>query len=231
MMEPELVCARDPADYVLGRLEEPEQLAFQLHMAHCEACRAEVDLLESAAVALPMMVPRQSVPGFLRHPSGSDGNLPRPAPGRRPVTAPARTPKRERLSRPVPRSALVAVGALLAISVLIVFLTAGPASQRLIRARAEWTPGGALIELSGQHGQLLAEGMPDPPAGDVYAIWIVRGRGALKPTGALFAPTEGGDVEVEIPGRLRAGDFVVVTPKSIHSSAPMAPAMVIAEIR
>jgi hypothetical protein len=232
-MATEVDCGFAPADYVLGRLDDAERLAFRLHMTRCAACHEEVDLLESAADALPMMVPRQPLQRSLAEAAARRDRSSRSsysAAALRTRAAAVEPPRRDRLARPVPRPVLAAVGALLVLAVVTVYLSARPAAGRIVHTRVDWRPGGAVIALSGRHGRLLVEGMPDPPVGDVYAIWVVHGRGPLEPTGAIFSPGEGGESTVAIPGSLSAGEYVVVTPKPLDSARPVAPAMVVAQI-
>lgn len=75
----------DAAAYVVGALEEDERLAFELHLAGCEACRASVDDVRDVPAALAQLsaedldsagtdtadaeppLPETLLPGLLRH--------------------------------------------------------------------------------------------------------------------------------------------------------------------
>ena len=57
---------------------------------------------------------------------------------------------------------------------------------------------------------LTVRGLPAPPAGKVYEVWIERG-GGIRPTGALFAVGADGRGAAAIPGGVRGAKTVLVT--------------------
>jgi anti-sigma-K factor RskA len=227
-MSAELECGRDAAAYVLGALDSDEALAFRLHMAGCEACRDEVDLLESAAAALPMMVPQYPVPGTLRsnvmHEVRRDAML-HQASAR---SAPAR-PRRFALNLPGP--AVAALGALLVMAMVTLYLSSRSAGTQVIRARTAWAPGAAVVELTGGHGELLVKGMPAPPAGKVYEVWVEHGSRSPSPTDALFDVNSAGEAAVDVPGRLGSQDSVLVTAEPAGGArVPTLPILIAARV-
>lgn len=56
----------DAAAYALGVLEPDERAAFEVHLAGCAECAAEVREMQKAAAALPHAVPQVSPPPSLR---------------------------------------------------------------------------------------------------------------------------------------------------------------------
>ncbi len=115
------------------------------------------------------------------------------------------------LARPVPKPVLAALGALVVLAVITVVVSGRAAGMRVVHAQAAWAPGGAAVELGGGRAELLVEGMPAPPAGDLYYVWVRHGAGALEPTGVRFTVNAMGEAGVEIPGRLRSGDAIAVS--------------------
>jgi anti-sigma-K factor RskA len=231
MMGAELDCGRDAAAYVLGALDDNEAIAFRHHMATCATCREEVELLESAANALPMMVPQYQPPSTLR--TSVMDEVRRDA--RRPAAAPAaaRT-SRSFLARPVPKPVLVALGALAVLAVITVLLSRGPSTSgtQYVRASTAWRGGGAVVALNGSTGQLLVKGMPAPPAGKVYEVWVQHGHGSPSPTDALFDVNKLGEAAVDVPGKLSSNDTVMVTAEPAGGSlVPTPPAVIVASLR
>ncbi|MGH2947345.1 MAG: anti-sigma factor domain-containing protein, partial [Solirubrobacteraceae bacterium] len=59
---------------------------------------------------------------------------------------------------------------------------------------------------------LVAEGLPAPPEGRVYQVWIKRpGIEAPEPTSALFLPRSDGSAAAAVPGDLAEMEAVLVT--------------------
>lgn len=230
-MGAELDCGRDAAAYVLGALDDNEAIAFRHHMATCAACREEVELLESAANALPMMVPQYQPPGTLR--ASVMDEVRREA--RRPPAAPATARgSRTWLARPVPKPVLVALGALAVLAVITILLSRGPATTgtQYIRAATAWRGGGAVVALDGGSGELLVKGMPAPSAGKVYEVWVQHGHSSPSPTDALFDVNKLGEAAVEVPGKLSKSDTVMVTAEPAGGSlVPTPPAVIVASLR
>ena len=101
---------------------------------------------------------------------------------------------------------LLAVGALGVISAVLLRDRA-PAQDRIRLGGPAWRTGlgaaRASLRRVGGHAELRLSGMPQPPVGEVYEVWL-RGRGsAPRPTNALFNVTSSGTAAVEVPGSLR----------------------------
>lgn len=79
----------------------------------------------------------------------------------------------------------------------------------------------ATLHALGSRAELAVSGMPEPPAGEVYEVWLVRaGRSSPQPTDALFTVTKAGSATVEVPdGGDRAVREVLVTSEPLGGSS------------
>jgi hypothetical protein len=132
--------------------------------------------------------------------------------------------------------ALLASAALLAGGVAIGALSshfAGRSTQRTRVVSAEVTPASASAALheSGGHVWLTVVGMPAPPAGRVYEVWVKRPGGPPRPTSSLFTPTASGTATVAVPGTLTgAGEVMVTQEPAGGSQVPTSPAVIVAHL-
>jgi anti-sigma-K factor RskA len=209
---------RDSAGpWVLGALDESEQHAFAVHLESCETCRREVGDLQPVADVLPMAAPQVVPPPELKdrimsvvrseaqllQATGPEAD--RVAASRgwwRRMTAPL-----GRL-RPVPAIALAC--ALVAVGVAGgILLSAGDDTI----THPGFGPRGSQValEVTGDHGQLDLRGMPAPPSGRVYQVWLVHGQGRPRPTHTLFTVPRDGRAQVDIMESLKGTDRVLVT--------------------
>jgi hypothetical protein len=70
----------------------------------------------------------------------------------------------------------------------------------------------AALELSDKASKLTVSGMPPPPSGKVYQVWLKRPAQDPTPTTALFRVDANGRADVEIQrGRLKGIEQVLVT--------------------
>jgi anti-sigma factor RsiW len=228
--EPEtLLCERAPdaAAYVLGALDAHEVEPFREHMEECAACRLELTRLQAVADSLAIGVTPKLAPASLQArimgTAHAESEL-LSAAGHE-ADRPARTAPRWR-ARPLPALAVagaLAVGLLigaLAINTGSTTTTATPQAQ-VVRAIVELPGAHATAELrrSGSQLQLVVVGMPAPPRGRIYEIWIVpRGAAAPQPTDALFSVTSGGDGSVDVPGNAQNLSEVLVTDEPLGGS-------------
>jgi anti-sigma-K factor RskA len=215
---------RDSAGpWVLGALGEEEQHAFATHLRECEICRREVADLQVVADVLPMaapqVVPPPELKGRIMDVVRSEAQL-LSAAGPAADRVPGRPPRRERPGgwrrlaaplarlRPLPAAALASV-----------LLAAGVAGGVLLSGGDDTTshpgfgPRGAQValEVSGDHGKLDLRGMPAPPPGRVYQVWLVRGKDKPRPTHTLFTVPRDGQTQVDIMESLKGTDRVLVT--------------------
>ena len=204
------------AAYVLGALDEAERVAFEEHMAGCPACREEVDELLPAAHALPMSVdpvePPPSLKARIMAEVEREASL-LAAAGPEADRPPER--RRRRFSLRVPRlvpsvvaAALLVIG--IAIGVGAAALRGEP--ERTVTAQVSGAPGASLeVELSAGEGRLTARGLPAPPRGRVYQVWLKREGHAAEPTAAMFLPSRDGAATASVPGSMEGVDQVMIT--------------------
>jgi hypothetical protein len=87
-------------------------------------------------------------------------------------------------------------------------------------------PGGrASLREVGDRAELLVTGMPEPPVGEVYELWVLRPGSSPQPTDALFTVTKAGAGTVDVPGGIRHGiREVMVTSEPLGGSrSPTSP--------
>ena len=227
-MSDERDCGADAAAFVLGALEPSEAEAFRKHMVSCVVCRDEVASLQQVSNALPMAAPQYEVPRGLRRRVLKDVRS-------HPRAAPASERRRGR-SGPwlgMPRGALAAVAAVIVALVIVGAVglgTGGSGGGRLIRAQVTGA-GTAQLRISSGRGELVMRGMPAPPRGHVYELWIQRGSAAPSPTSALFSVTSAGAGDVGVPGSLKGVSRVMVTPEPAGGSlAPTHAPVIVAQV-
>jgi anti-sigma-K factor RskA len=202
--------------YVLGALDESERAAFEEHLADCPACREEVDQLLPAVQALPVSVDPVAPPPALRgrimaevEREASLLAAAGPAADRPPATA------RRRFSLRIPRLVPVAVAAALLVVGVAIGVGASALrgeSERTVVAEVSGASGATVqVELSGDEGRLTARGLPAPPDGRVYQVWLKRDGHPPVPTAALFVPSRDGAATASVPGSLDDVDQVMVT--------------------
>jgi hypothetical protein len=93
-----------------------------------------------------------------------------------------------------------------------------PAHQRaLVHVEANTTH--ASLRQIGMSAELVVSGMPEPPIGEVYEVWVNHASGQPRPTDALFTVTSTGDGTVEVPGTLRGVREVMVTSEPLGGSS------------
>ncbi len=209
--------------YLLGALDDGEHADFEAHLAGCAACRQEVDQLLPAARALPISVDPVDPPASLKArimaevereasllaAAGPEADRPPvPATGRRRLRLPSlRVP---RLVPVAAAAALLVIG--VAIGVGATQLRSGP--ERTIQAKVEQSPGqraSAQLEVNDDEARLVGRGLPAPPSGRLYQVWLKRDGHAPEPTAVLFKPNRSGAATASVPGGLGDVDQVMVT--------------------
>ncbi len=220
---------------MLGALENEEVETFRAHLASCAVCRDEVSAFQDVADALPLLAPPQPVPRGLKRkvmasiraePRVAEQRAPEPRRRRRPWLAPA---FRSAIGSPALAASVLVLA--LAAAAGVVALSSSGSSTRTIQANVTWRPGNAQLRVKGGRGELILNGMPAPPANKVYEVWVKRPRRAPTPTAALFSVTSSGVAAVDVPGNLRGGDAVLVTPERKGGSAvPTHTPIVVAQV-
>ena len=215
--------------YVLEAMPDGEREAFERHLEACAICREEVEELLPAAHALPMASPQMTPPPELKSRimaevereaallaqagEGAD----RPAPGRR----------RERggwLSgwRLAPVAAALLVAGVLAGTALDrepADSGAGEARTVAVTVDPKRAPDGtAELRVHDGDAMLVGHGMPAPPEGRVYQVWVMpEGSNTPEPTDVLFTPRSDGSVMAAIPDVSKA-KMVLVTDEPLGGS-------------
>jgi hypothetical protein len=77
----------------------------------------------------------------------------------------------------------------------------------------------ASLRRIGTSAELVVSGMPEPPIGEVYEVWLNHASGRPRPTDALFTVTSTGDGTVEVPGTLHGVREVMVTSEPLGGSS------------
>jgi len=206
----------DAAAYALAALDETEARAFEEHLAECPRCREELAALRQTVGVLPAATAELSPPAELKQrlmatvraeaagrASKADGTAPATAavsatrPGRRPSW----------LKPGVAVAAAVALIAVVAAAAVTLAVGGGAATKTY--AGVVHAPGAsASLVRSGQTGQLRYRGLPAPPAGRIYQVWLQRGQQPPQPTRTLFSTQSG---SVTVSGSLRGVQAVLVT--------------------
>jgi anti-sigma-K factor RskA len=217
--------AGDAAAYVLGALENDEVEPFRSHLAGCVICRDEVAALQVIADMLPTAVPPAAAPKGLRKrvltTVYDEAQLFRSAAAREPSghRQPSSLGFRLKLGGGRRLSPLTALGAsaLLAVGIVVGAIglngvgSSGP-STRVIQATVAHSAAltTASLRVRGSHAELVVSGMPPPPAGQVYEVWVQRGPQTQR-TNALFVPSTNGAADIDVPGNLNGVGAVMVT--------------------
>jgi anti-sigma-K factor RskA len=184
------------AAYLLGALDEDERGAFEVHLRECAPCREDAESLAVAVQALPEGVEQLDPPPELKRrvmaEVGAQAELmdaARPAPRAR--------ARRRRLAW----LAIPSAAAVIAAAVLAGYAIRGGGPARHVVSAQVTAPGAhAQIVRQGSAATLEVTGMPAPPAGKVYEVWVQRaGAAAPQPTSSLFDVARGGRATVRVP--------------------------------
>ena len=201
-------CGEDVAPYALGALPHEDARRFRAHLDDCALCRADLEILQPVIDALPDTIEPVDPPPALR--KRIMAVVEEEAAQRRRSTQPVR----RWLGVPVPR----AVPALAAACVLLIAglgvglaVSGGGGETRTFTGTAP-TGASAQMRVEPDHTTLVVRGMPNPPSGRMYQVWLVRGKGAPEPTRALFTTRRGeGAADVEVPGDMQGVTKVLVS--------------------
>jgi hypothetical protein len=104
----------------------------------------------------------------------------------------------------------------LAALVIVVVLGYGVASQgdgsdsSTVPVASRLPGSDASLELAKDSATLEAHGVPKPPAGSIYQVWVQSGSDSPEAS-ASFRPGADGAATVVMPGGVDAGDLVTVT--------------------
>jgi hypothetical protein len=209
----------DAASYVLRAMPDGEWEVYQEHLARCPPCAEKVAELRFVADALLSGVPQLSAPALVRGRVmaivRAESELLRAAGhgADRPASEPAPRRRRWPSLRPLPAIALASVA--LAVGIgggALLSGGDGGVTPRTVVAHVDPAGAAAHLRMTSDGAKLVVSGMPAPPEGRVYQVWLRRGAGTTpKPTNALFSVSRAGDASVDVPGKLDGVDAVLVT--------------------
>jgi hypothetical protein len=218
----------DAAPYVLRALDDPE--SYREHLATCATCQAEVAKLQPVVDTLGTTAPQVAAPEALRQrvltTVRAEAELLRAA-GHE-ADEPPKPAGRWRSRRGPWLTAWVAAAAGVSAAIAIALSAGSSPTEKVTSAQVAGTLPGARASLRqvGGHAELVVSGMPQPPPGRIYEVWLSRGASSAQPTDALFGVTRRGSGSVNVPGRLNEVKEVMVTSEplggSLHpTSAPV----------
>jgi hypothetical protein len=221
-----LGCPRidDAATYVLRAMTDGEWEDYELHLHACADCSEKVAELEFASDALLSGVPQLSAPPAIRDRVmavvRAEAELMRAAGASadRPVVT--RPPRRFRLTlRPLSGAALASVLLALGIGGGMLLRGDGGTPTRTLSAESS-SAGKAQLRVADGAAKLVVAGLPAPPPGRVYQVWLenFNDRQPPAPTDSLFSVSKKGRTTVYVPGDLDDVSAVLVTDEPIGGS-------------
>jgi len=204
--------------YLLGALEPDEAARFEEHLAGCAECRRDVAELKVAADALPVSVPIVSPPPALKDQImavvGEEAQL-LAAAGRGAESA--ERPRERSRGRLLDWLTRPAVALACALALLVggglagVLLGGGDDGARTVVATTQAPDADVRLEIRDDGSTLVAKGMPAPPNGRIYQVWLKRPGRDPEPTSVLWSTRRDGSAEVAVPGSLDGVEAVLVT--------------------
>lgn len=229
-------CMQDAAPYVLGALSEQELESYREHLLSCAECAAEVAALQPIADSLALGVAPAQTPDGVRTRVmavvNGEAELLRAAGHEADRPARVRPRWRGRLQPVLAGSAALAAG--LAIGALVLNGGSSTHTRTQTIEAAVVAPGyhaTAALRKAGSHVVLVVAGMPAPPLGRIYEVWLERGTRAPQPTDALFSVTSSGAGSVGVPGDLAGVSKVLVTSEPLGGSLkPTRPPVIVASM-
>ena len=223
------------AAYALDALDERERLAFEAHYATCEICRTDVSEFRATAAELATLT-TSAPPEDLR--ARVLGEI---ATTRQLSPLPDAVVRLADRRRSRPAVAFVAAAAAVACFVLgaIVFGGRGGGFDETVAAMMK-EPGAQMVPLAGDGGATLqvlwtddraalyGDGLPEPPEGKAYELWLIDGTGAI-PMGVLDRAADGTVEHVVDIDAAPAAWGITVEPES-GSDVPTLPILYVAEV-
>jgi hypothetical protein len=224
------------AAWVLGALDESKVPDYATHVDSCAHCQKEIAKLTMVRDALPLAADQVALPPELGDRImavvSSEAQLLRAAGPQ--ADRPAKRERRGWRSNWLSGGVVgLATGAALAAGFVIggLVTTSGSGSLHIDQAKVTIPGAKARLIVEGGRGKLQMEGMPNPPAGKVYEMWVLR-RSATKPvpTTTLFGVQADGQGQALVPFALHDGDKVMITAEPMGGSmAPTSAPVISAE--
>jgi anti-sigma-K factor RskA len=206
--------AEDAGAWVLGALGEPEAGAFAEHLEGCAECRRDVAELRVPAdvlgLAVPPVAPDPALRARIMAVVRAEAELlAAAAPGadRVPAAPSAHRPWWTRRPSLAGGGALAAA-ACAAVLALTVFSNDPDDSRTLTGTASRGAQ--MVVHVDGGQAVLRLARMPEPPAGRVYEVWIVR-RGVPQATHALFGVRSDGQAQIKVPEKVSGAERIMVT--------------------
>ena len=81
---------------------------------------------------------------------------------------------------------------------------------RTVRFESTLPQASAELEISDDGAILTANGLPAPPEGKTYMVWMQREDGTIEPTSALFTPRADGSATASVTGDLDGVENVLI---------------------
>jgi len=229
--------------YVLDAVDDIERAAFTRHLAECEMCATEVAELREAAGALGDFAD-EPPPGLRARVLAEIGRTPQAAPPFEPRVDPPRVNRSEQRWR---RATLATIAAALVAIAGTWFAMDMRLSDEQVKVQAlqsereriyavmnandvlmlgtDLRGGGrmaAAVSNSQRAGVAMLAGLPNPPAGDTYQMWLIT---AGKATSALVLDTGviGGTMLFDWAPGVGTSFGITVEPAGGSDSPTMAP--------
>jgi hypothetical protein len=228
--------AGEAAAYALGALPPAEARAYARHLEYCAVCRRLAAEQRATADLLPLTVDLDAVPverlqrlrGEILTRAATLPAAPEPIPLR--ARRRSATPVRLALA-----AALVVAAGLLVWNLVLrreldeARTLAQREQQALAVLGARRVPltgsgeaagaGAELVQTPGQGAVLLVRGLPPPPAGKVYEIWVIRG-GTPVPAGTFSGPSHP-TLAIPLAADAAGADKVAVSLEAAQDLGPL----------
>jgi hypothetical protein len=115
---------------------------------------------------------------------------------------------------------LIVLGVSLALAYALTLLLVSGSRQHASKpAQASARGAHAALRRIGGHAELAVSGLPEPPIGEIYEVWLKRAGAPPQATDALFTVTRSGAGSVDVPGSLQGVREVMVTSEPLGGSA------------
>ncbi|MGH2831782.1 MAG: anti-sigma factor domain-containing protein [Solirubrobacteraceae bacterium] len=229
-------CDQHPqaAAYLLGALNDTEAERYREHLKNCASCQEDIEQLRPVAHALattptPVVAAEPLIERVMANVRAEADLLNAAGPQ---ADRPTPTKTRWRQRRLALLAGATSIAAATAIAVILA--TGGPSPKEHVTqaSLAANTPGHAQVRQSGARAELLVTGIPQPPAGEIYEVWLAKPHGTPQPTDALFSVTTHGNASVDVPGNLHGIKTLMVTVEPAGGSQhPTNPPIITANLK